>query len=148
MCCQICSFVPRIPSAPSVRILASIWHSSIACSPVCCFRKRRKRSCVMICAIIWILTNGYPPCSHCPAASIRSLSKPGPFYSFTALLPLHPPLHRQQIPLCSHQSRTSSAETSLSSPIFPSPSVLSQTARSSSTMGSYIRIFSCQVGSL
>src|ERR1700722_6395633 len=58
-----------------------------------------------------------------------------------------PPTLQQHTPFISHQDLTSNALTSRSSPIRPNPSVFSHVARSSSTIGSYMRIFSCEVGS-
>lgn len=55
---------------------------------------------------------------------------------------------QQQIPLASHHSLTAAVPISRSSPTRPSPSTFSQDVKSSRTIGSYMRIFSCQVGRL
>lgn len=53
---------------------------------------------------------------------------------------------QQHIPLLSHHSLTNPAPTSRSSSMAPSPSMFSHAAKSSRMIGSYMRIFSCQLG--
>lgn len=55
--------------------------------------------------------------------------------------PLRFSLHRQHTLRSSHHCLTRVGHTSSSTPILPSPSVFNHVARSSSTMGSYMRIF-------
>lgn len=68
---------------------------------------------------------------HHPPSLFQVTYSPSP-----PLLPLQPPLHKQQMPLPSHQPLTSNALTSRSSPTPANPTVFSHSARSSSTMGS------------